>query len=35
MPVQTLDLSPEVADALDNGHPVVAFESTILSHGMP
>ncbi len=35
MPVQTLDLSPEVADALNTGHPVVALESTILSHGMP
>nr|WP_211829799.1 pseudouridine-5'-phosphate glycosidase [Kistimonas asteriae] len=35
MPLQYLDLSPEVADALDAGHPVVALESTILSHGMP
>ena len=30
-----LDLSPEVADALAAGRPVVALESTIISHGMP
>ena len=30
-----LDLSPEVAEALQNGKPVVALESTIISHGMP
>ncbi len=30
-----LKLSPEVADALQNGKPVVAMESTIISHGMP
>ena len=30
-----LDLSPEVADALREGKPVVALESTIISHGMP
>ncbi|KAB5520415.1 hypothetical protein DKX38_024734 [Salix brachista] len=28
-------LSPEVAEALSTGHPVVALESTIISHGMP
>ena len=28
-------LSPEVADALAEGRPVVALESTIISHGMP
>ena len=28
-------LSPEVANALRNGRPVVALESTIVSHGMP
>jgi pseudouridylate synthase len=27
--------SPEVADALANGKPVVALESTIISHGLP
>ncbi|WP_136635644.1 pseudouridine-5'-phosphate glycosidase [Pseudooceanicola onchidii] len=27
--------SPEVAEALDNGRPVVALESTIITHGMP
>lgn len=26
---------PEVADALARGHPVVALESTIISHGLP
>ena len=30
-----LDLSPEVAEALRVGKPVVALESTIISHGMP
>ena len=30
-----LDMSPEVADALAAGKPVVALESTIISHGMP
>ena len=30
-----LDVSPEVSKALDEGRPVVALESTIISHGMP
>ena len=30
-----LDLQPEVAAALSQGRPVVALESTIISHGMP
>lgn len=30
-----LDISPEVRKALDEGRPVVALESTIISHGMP
>ncbi|WP_420853027.1 pseudouridine-5'-phosphate glycosidase [Rhodoferax bucti] len=30
-----LDIAPEVRHALDNGLPVVALESTIISHGMP
>ncbi len=30
-----LDVSPEVAEALRLGKPVVALESTIISHGMP
>ena len=30
-----LDISPEVAAALREGRPVVALESTIISHGMP
>ncbi|RYB07651.1 pseudouridine-5'-phosphate glycosidase [Lichenibacterium ramalinae] len=30
-----LDLSPEVAEALARGLPVVALESTIITHGMP
>jgi pseudouridine-5'-phosphate glycosidase len=28
-------VSPEVADALDAGRPVVALESTLLAHGLP
>ena len=30
-----LDVSAEVSAALKNGEPVVALESTIISHGMP
>ena len=30
-----LDIAPEVAQALAAGKPVVALESTIISHGMP
>ncbi|MEA4941473.1 MAG: pseudouridine-5'-phosphate glycosidase [Oscillibacter sp.] len=30
-----LDVAPEVRSALDAGKPVVALESTIISHGMP
>jgi pseudouridylate synthase len=30
-----LTLSPEVAEALDTGAPVVALESTLLAHGLP
>ncbi len=30
-----LDITPEVKEALDRGLPVVALESTIISHGMP
>ncbi|WP_334175466.1 pseudouridine-5'-phosphate glycosidase [Pseudoxanthobacter sp.] len=30
-----LDIAPEVRDALAAGGPVVALESTIISHGMP
>ena len=30
-----LDMSPEVAEALRSGKPVVALESTIISHGLP
>ncbi len=32
---QRLDIKPEVAQALAEGKPVVALESTIISHGMP
>ena len=32
---QYLDINPEVAAALREGKPVVALESTIISHGMP
>jgi len=31
----TLTILPEVAEALATGRPVVALESTIISHGMP
>lgn len=30
-----LQLAPEVAEALSDGRPVVALESTIISHGLP
>ena len=30
-----LEIHPEVKQALENGKPVVALESTIISHGMP
>ena len=30
-----LDIAPEVREALEAGKPVVALESTIISHGMP
>ena len=30
-----LDVNPEVAEAIANGKPVAALESTIISHGMP
>ncbi len=30
-----LDINPEVLEALKNGTPVVALESTIIAHGMP
>jgi pseudouridine-5'-phosphate glycosidase len=30
-----LDLSPSVSDAVAQGRPVVALESTIITHGMP
>ena len=32
---QYLDVLPEIQEALDHNKPVVALESTILSHGMP
>ena len=32
---QYLDVNPEVAQAVVQGKPVVALESTIISHGMP
>ena len=30
-----LDIKPEVKEAIEAGKPVVALESTIISHGMP
>lgn len=35
VPPRLLALAPEVADALAAGRPVVALESTIVTHGMP
>lgn len=36
MPMNSyLDIAPEIAAALADGRPVVALESTIISHGMP
>ena len=32
---QLIDLTTEVKEALENNKPVVALESTIISHGMP
>ena len=32
---QFMDITPEIAEAVAGGKPVVALESTILSHGMP
>jgi pseudouridine-5'-phosphate glycosidase len=34
-PMSNLDIHPAVAEALDQDRPVVALESTIISHGMP
>ena len=34
-PSLPLKFSPEVADALADGRPVVALESTIIAHGLP
>ena len=30
-----LDVNPVVKEAIEQGKPVVALESTIISHGMP
>lgn len=35
MTPSTLRLHPEVAEAVDRGRPVVALESTVLTHGLP
>ena len=32
---ELVSLSPEVAEALNQGHPVVALESTVIAHGLP
>ncbi len=32
---QVFKISEQVAEALKDGKPVVALESTIISHGMP
>ena len=33
--METLDVAPAVREALDGRKPIVALESTIISHGMP
>lgn len=30
-----IDIKPEIAEALNSNGPVVALESTIITHGMP
>ncbi len=35
MPISLLDVRPEVAEAIARGQPVVALESTLISHGLP
>ena len=35
MKIDWLDLAPSVRSALDDGRPVVALESTLISHGLP
>lgn len=30
-----INFAPEVRNALDNGHPIVALESTVIAHGLP
>ena len=35
MNTKYLSVTPEIQAALAEGRPVVALESTILSHGMP
>ena len=35
LPTDFLDIGPEVLHALAHGQPMVALESTIISHGMP
>jgi pseudouridine-5'-phosphate glycosidase len=34
-PAEWLTLAPEVAEALKDGRPVVALESTLIAHGLP
>jgi len=34
-PSQTLNITSEVADAIAQGRPVVALESTVVTHGLP
>ncbi|MDD3172008.1 MAG: pseudouridine-5'-phosphate glycosidase, partial [Bacilli bacterium] len=35
MMIKYLSINPKVQKALDNNNPIVALESTIISHGMP
>ena len=32
---QLLNIAPDVATAMSDGHPVVALESTVIAHGLP
>ena len=32
---ELLNIAPDVADAMRNGRPVVALESTVIEHGLP
>ena len=35
MNIEYLNIHPEIKEAINNNKPIVALESTIISHGMP